>query len=108
MDALEVNKSIKKDTPCPWGTGHHDLSSVDLNLNQKYWLGSRRIFDVSTTRNLCKRFNIQAKRIQNNANAFKKGIILHNGGGRPSTFDKVSVKNLKDATKHSLKPNPVF
>ena len=46
MDVETFRKSIKKDTPCPFGYGHHDLRGCNLTLFQKYWLGSRIVFKV--------------------------------------------------------------
>ena len=47
MDAIQVKQAIRKDAPCPFDPGHHDLSKVRLTLSEKYWLGSRIVFNRS-------------------------------------------------------------
>ena len=34
MDVETITKSIKKDTPCPFGYVHHDLRGCDLNVSK--------------------------------------------------------------------------
>ena len=70
MDVETIRKSIKKDTPCPFGYGHHDLRGCNLTLFQKYWLGSRIVFKVSCASNLEKRFKLCQRTLVKYATSF--------------------------------------
>jgi hypothetical protein len=103
MDVSEVKKSLKTFTPCPWGSGHHDLRGQKLTLFEKFWLGSRIVFDVSTAANLSNRFILGERCMRKYAKAFLNGTILHECDGRPNTFDCISAQVLISKTDKKLK-----
>ena len=100
MDAIQVKQAIRKDTPCPFG---HDLSKVRLTLFEKYWLGSRIVFNRSTAAKLSKRFSLTYKTFRKFAKACRDGTMLNSKDGRPRTFDDVSCKSIRDVAVKELK-----
>ena len=83
MGAIQGNQAIRKDTPCPFGLRHHDLSKVQLTLSEKYRLGSRIVFNRSTAPKLCNRFSLTDSTFRKYSKAFRVGTILNWKGGRP-------------------------
>ena len=82
MDAIQVKQAIRKETPCPYSPGHHDLSTVQLTLSEKYWLGSRIVFSRSTAAKRSKRFSLTDRTFRKIEKAFRDGTMLNSEGGR--------------------------
>ena len=105
MSNITTKEAIKKHTVGPFAPGYHNLSQSHLSLFDKYWLGSRIVYQVSTAANLSKRFSLSEATFKKYAHAFKYGIMLHDKNGCPPTFDKVSQDSIKDITSRALSIN---
>ena len=108
MSKVAIKDTIKKQTVGPFAPGHHDLFHTHLTLFEKYWLGSRIVYRVSTAA-MSKRFSLSAATFKNYAHAFKYGIMLHDKTGCPPTFDKISQESIKEVMSKALSVNtPVY
>ena len=105
MSNVAIKDTIKKHTVGSFAPGHHDLSHTHLTLFEKYWLGTRIVYRVSTAANLSKRFSLSAATIKNYAHVFIYGIMLHDKTGCSPTFDKISQESIKEVASKALSVN---
>ena len=92
---MQAFETMKKDTPCPWGCGKTNMKGETLTIREKYWLGSRVVFGVCTTKRLHARFGIPLRTLQKFAQHFREGLPLHERAGAPATFDTMSCSAIQ-------------
>jgi hypothetical protein len=92
---MEALAAIKQGTICPWGKGHCDLRGKQLSLHEKYWLGSRLHFKINNCKELIKKYKLSERTLYKYSSSFRNEGILHNGDGRPVTFDEESCNSIK-------------
>ena len=92
MDALA---SIKRDTVCPFGRGARDLEQQVLSASDKYWLGSRVVFEMMSTREVADMYNLNIRRVQRYAEAYRNNTFLKSVEGRPRSVDEDGYERVK-------------
>ena len=93
--------SIKRDTPCPWGSGRPALDPNKLTPIEKNWIGYQAYSGKSTPTKLSNRFNLSVSVIKKYKNKVRDGKTFDTKVGRPRKLDEISMKamNVREQCK---------
>ena len=81
-------EDIKRDTPCPWGSGKRVLIADELTPFQKRWLGYQLIFNKTTPKNLAKRFDLKVELLRKYKQKIINGKPFYSSKGKPCVVDE--------------------
>ena len=94
IGAMPTRNIMELDDICPFGRGAKQIFAFDLKAKEKYWLGREIVDRRQTCANLVKKYQLSKSTLYSYADAYKNGIVLHNGPGRPGVLSPVEENKL--------------
>lgn len=85
---------MELDDICPFGRCSKQLVALDLKAKEKYWLGRAIVDRRQTCANLMEKYELSKSILYYYANAYKNGVVLHDGPGRPGVLSPVEENKL--------------
>ena len=90
---------MELDDVCSFGRGVKQIFALDLKAKEKYWLGREIVDRRQTCANLVKKYQLSKSTLYSYADAYKNGIVLHDGPGRPGVLSPVEEERTGRETE---------
>ena len=79
---------------CPFGRLPKDCSNIELDVEQKVWFGTEINEGRKTASALSEVYNLPRKLLTRYADKVRKGLSLHDRGGRPNILSPAEKENV--------------